>query len=395
MDNRKSLLVILCFPLLIVLAGCWDQTNIEEHGFVIGTAVDFADDDTGEKTLAMTNQIVSPGDLGTPENGSSDQPPYINLTTTGKSLFDISRNMLKEISRAPYYEHLRFVIVSEEVARDPEVFASIMDVFIRNRQMRRGIKVVIAEGEAKNILEINPKPEKLPVMYVDMITDNAYAAMDMIEPVRLGKLHSYLLNESSYVLPRIRVHEDHVDYNKVVVFNGKKDQMVGDLNDLETIGMHLIKGDMNGGIIKFKLENHTMVFEIERLKSGIKIDPQHPEDMDISVNIKTEGNLAEMYGSKTLLEPSYLADIEEEVGKQIEDYANRAINKAQQDYELDVLGIDETLKVKHPKIWKKVKSNWENGENYFASSRIHVSVDVNIRETGATDRAKDKRQEYQ
>lgn len=382
--------------MMVVLTGCWDQTNIEEHGFVIGTAVDFADGDTSDKrTLAMTNQIVSPGDLGTPENGSSQQAPYINLTTTGESLFDISRKMMKEISRAPYYEHLRFVIISEEVARDPEVFASILDVFIRNRQMRRGIKVVIAEGEAKSILEIDPKPEKLPVMYIDMITDNAYASMDMIEPVTLGKLHSYLLNESSYVLPRVRVHEDHVDYNKVAVFNGKKDQMVGDLNNLETVGMHLIKGDMNGGSIKFELEEHTMVFEIERSKSSIKTEPQHPEDMDIFINIKTEGNLAEMYGSKTLLNPSYLADIEAKIGKQIEDYTNQAIKKAQDEYELDVLDINQVLKVKHPKFWKEIKNNWENGENYFANSRIHVSVDVNIRETGATDRAKDKEQEYQ
>lgn len=388
--------ITVCFSVIVLLTGCWDQVNIEEHGFVIGTAVDIADDDTEEKRiLAMTNQIVSPGDLGTPTDVSSEQTPFINLTTTGDSIYEISRKMLKEISRAPYYEHLRLIIVSEDVARDPEIFGSMMDVFIRNQQMRRGIKLIIAEDKAKNILETDPKPEKLPVISIDMITENAHNAMDMIEPVTLGDVHSYLLNEHSYVLPKITAHEDHVDYNEVVVFNGEKDQMVGGLNEWETKGMHLIRGDMKGGMIKFEVENHIMAFELERSKSRVKVDPKDSENMDVFITMSVEGNLAEMYGSQTLLDPSYLSEIEEKVAEKIEDLANQTIHKAQQEYKLDFLDINQVIKQKHPKVWNRIKKNWEKGENYFAASRIHVSADVSVRETGATDRAKDKEHQSQ
>lgn len=391
MANRKCLYSPIYFLLLILLTGCWDQVNIEEHGFVIGIAIDMASDESGEKNaFALTDQIVSPGDLGTPTSDSSDESPFINLTTIGESIFAMSQNMLKETSRAPYYEHTRLIIISADVAQDPERFASMLDVFIRNQQMRRGVKVFIAEEKAKNILEINPKPEKLPVMHIDMITDHAYQSMDMIEPVTLGSLHSHLLNEKSYVLPKVSAFEDRVDYNGVAVFNGVKDQMAGSLNGQETIGMNLIKGDMKGGYIKFKIDNHTMVFELEQSKSEIQINPNDPANMDVSITIDVEGNLAEMYGSKPLLDSSYLAKIEEKIAEKIEQMAQQTIHKAQKEFKLDILDIDKTLIRKHYNAWKKIERNWENGENYFSKSHLNVSANVKVRETGATDRAKDK-----
>src|SRR5699024_928092 len=159
---------------------------------------------------------------------------------------------------APYHEHLRLIVISADVAQDPELFASIMDVFVRNQQIRRGVKVLIAEKKAKNILEINPKPETLPAMHIDMITDNAYKSMDRITPLTLRGLDADLFNEYSYVRPTISTQEDKIDYNGVAIFKGVKDQTVGSLNGAETIGMTLIKGDMQGGYIKFERENHSM-----------------------------------------------------------------------------------------------------------------------------------------
>lgn len=380
--------------MIIFLAGCWDQVNIEERGFVIGTAVDMADDDSnGHTNLALTNQIVSPAGLGTPSNDSSDETPYVNLTTIGESIFAINRQMLKETSRIPFYEHLRLAIVSEEVAHDPELFASMMDVFMRDQEMRRGIKVIIAEDKAKDVLKINPDPEKLPVMHIDMITENTYKSMDMINPVTLGNLHSYLLNNNSYVIPKITVLEDKVNYNGVAVFHGSNDKMVGSLNGHETKGMNLIKGGIKGGMIKFKVEDHIMAFDLDDAKSQIKIDTGNPKNMDIFITIETEGKLAEMYGSKTLLDPSYLEKMEEKVAERIEELANQVIEKAQNKFKLDILDINKVLKRKHYSTWEKVEKDWEKGENYFANSRIHVSAGVKVRETGATDRAKNKEHE--
>ncbi|MBP2257712.1 Ger(x)C family spore germination protein [Virgibacillus alimentarius] len=394
MVKQKLIQITTYFLMVILLTGCWDQINIEEHGFVVGSAIDKANDYSDENmNLSLTNQIVSPAGLGTPAGGGNNKSPFVNVTATGTSIFTINRNMVQEISRAPFYEHVRLLIVSEEVAREPEIFASILDIFIRDQEMRRGIKIMIAKNKAKELLEIKPEPEQLPVRYLDMISDNNYKSIDMIDPVTLGNVHDFLLNNKSYVLPKISLSENEVDYKGAAVFHGLNDNMVAELTAQETKGMNLVKGDVNGGVIKFKVEDHVMTFELEGAKSKIKIDPKDPKNMDISVNVEVEGRLAEMYGSKTLLDPSYLSKIEEKVAKKIEKLANQTIDKAQKEMKLDIFDFDKILKQKHYSIWKRIKKDWEDGENYFANSRIDVSADVQIRETGATNRAKGKRHE--
>src|SRR5699024_10536263 len=185
------------------------------------------------------------------------------------------------------------------------------------------------------------------------------------------------------------VRNKEIAYKGVVVFNGLSNQMVGSLDGPETKGMNLIKGNMNGGYIKFEIDNHNMNFEIERTNSKVTLASEDPENMDIRINIKVEGRLAEMYGSKTLLDSSYLAKIEKKIVEKIEQLTNQTIEKAQKDLKLDVLDIDKILKQKYYHIWKEINKDWEDNENIFSKSNINVSANVQVREVGATDRAKD------
>lgn len=395
MVRRIVMQTVLYLFIVLFFTGCWDQVNIEDHGFVLGIGIDMADDDSaGDKTLAATNQMVSPSDIPTATSEGTDRNPYINLTLTGDSLFTISKNMAKEVSRVPFYEHAKLIFVSEEVAENPEVFGSMLDVFIRDVELRRGIKVLITEDKTKDILSIDPEPEQLPVMYVDMITENSSKLLGGADTVDLGDLHSYLLNDSSYVIPKIFTTKDRVAYKGMAVFDGHKDEMIGSINRRETKGLNLIKGEVEGGVIKFKVENHTMSYELRRSKSKVKINSKEdPKNMAISIEIDVEGDLAEMYGSKKLLDAAYLKEIEDSIAEEINKMVNETIEKAQKEFKLDILDIDKALKRKHFNVWKKIRKNWEKGDNYFSTSQIDVLADVRVRETGATDRAKGKKHE--
>ncbi|CAM5194029.1 Spore germination protein OS=Ureibacillus acetophenoni OX=614649 GN=SAMN05877842_10677 PE=3 SV=1 [Ureibacillus acetophenoni] len=43
----------------------------------------------------------------------------------------------------------------------------------------------------------------------------------------------------------------------------------------------------------------------------------------------------------------------------------------------------------HPKIWKRVKENWETDDNYFSSSKITFDVNVNIERPGTINKTTD------
>lgn len=393
MAKRKTLPIFLCCLLSVILTGCWDQKNIEEHGFVVGSAIDLAEDQTKEHVnIALTNQLVIPGQIGTPEQGGGEEKAFLNLTSEGESMFNINRHMASQTSRIPFYEHLKVLIVSEELAEKPQLLASLMDFFIRDHEMRRGVHVFISEGNAKDILQIDPKPERIPAIFLDTITENEQELLEMTQPVEVGKLHGLLLGSKSYVLPKISAQEDKskVYDDKTAVFHGFNNQMVGTLTGEETKGLNLLTEKNDGGSIKFEIDNKLMTYETTGTNVKVDIDTTDLNSLGVSINIMAEGGVAEMFGDRSLLDEAYIAKIEEKVAERIEQLANKTINKAQGELNADVLNIGNILQQRHYPLWKKMEGDWENGKNYFSKVRIDVSAEVNVRQTGVTDRAKDR-----
>lgn len=389
MKNRKAFLLINCL-FVFLLSGCWDQIAIEERGYVIGTAVGLADKQTSDHyKLHATNQIVVPAGLGSSSGkGGSGPKAYTNLSATGISLLEISRKMSTKTNRTPFYEHLKVLIVSKELAQEKGLFTKIMDVFIRDQEMRRSIKVIISEGKAKKILEAKPETEKLPAMYINSILEHSVSVLTVIDPVRVGDLQKHLLARDSFTLPKVSTNGKVVNNSGVAVFQGEKNKMVGVLTAEETKGLNLIMESNDNGAVKFEINDHLMVFEFQNTKSSIKIDTNNLKNIKISVSIQAEGSVSEMFGSRKLLTKKRIATIEKETEKRIKKLANQTIKKAQKELNTDIFGFGTRLKQRHYDQWQKIKDDWEKGENLFASSSITVSVNAIFRTTGATDKTK-------
>ncbi len=99
-------------------------------------------------------------------------------------------------SRSPYLPHMKLIAVSSELAKT-KLFESVMDLFIRDHEMRRGVSVVIAEENASGILNITPENEKLPVMHIQSVMDNSFKYAGNIQPLRIGELHENLLGKKA------------------------------------------------------------------------------------------------------------------------------------------------------------------------------------------------------
>ncbi|ASK61197.1 hypothetical protein CFK37_02810 [Virgibacillus phasianinus] len=391
MQNSKGYLLTVC-TCIFFLSGCWDQVAIEDRGFVVGTAIDLADQQESDfYNVKMTYQFVVPAGLGAP--GESGGPKaFTNISATGKSLFEIIRYVDTQTSRAGYFEHLKVIVVSEEVMKEPELFASVMDDFIRDQEMRRSMKVIVSENDAKNILAVEPDAQKLPAIYIDSILQNNYKSARVIMPVRIGQVHEYLLTDRSYVLPRITTTEDgkRIKENGVAVIHGYNNQMVGTLTGKETKGLNFITHNNDGGTVEFEIDNHLMIYEIQNTKSSIKIEVNDNNKVDISIKIGAEGRIGEMYGSEKLLTPKRFAEIEKGISKKMEKLANQTLKKAQKDLNADIFGFAELLKQRHYDDWQKMKDDWDHGDNIFADCNIKVTANAIVRSVGATDKTKDK-----
>ncbi|WP_208591118.1 Ger(x)C family spore germination protein [Gracilibacillus suaedae] len=388
---KRSLLLLSCFTLLL-LAGCWDELPIDERGFVIGSGLDMAGKNTeGTYDITLTSQFVIPGNLSNPtQNGGREQAAFKNISTTGQSSFQLSRQMLGLTNLIPNYEHLKILIISSDIARDPKLFSSIVDGFIRDHEMRRGIKVMVSEGDAKDVLNIKTETEPLPSLFINTIVENNVKSLELIEPVRIGQLHRYLLDEHSYALPLLTLSKDNVSYEGVAVFDGKSDHQVGTVSGDDLKGLRLIKGNISNGMLLFHIDGQLMIYEINAAKSSIKINAANPDNVKISISIDTEGAIAEMFGGRSLLDQAYMNEIEKQIEEKIEQIVNHTVENAQQEFEVDFFGFSNILKEKHYDDWKKIKDNWDHGDKLFSKSTVDVSANAIVRTIGSSDKAKDK-----
>ncbi|MDY0405852.1 Ger(x)C family spore germination protein [Virgibacillus sp. 179-BFC.A HS] len=318
MAKSKTCCILVCFVCLLLTAGCWDSKSIEDRGFIVGVALDIAD--AGENTplgsnnLALTVQFIVPGGYATSQSsGGSGATPkaYKNITGTGDSVFSIAHQMDTKTSKQPYFEHIKVVLVSEEILKHDELFASIMDVFIREPEMRRGVDVLVTKGEAKKYLAFDAhEGQQIPAIYISKILENTLQSKRTIHPVRLGKMHEYLLGSSSFAVPVASMEKNNIDISGVAVFHGHNNKFIGMMNANETTGLNLVTGNMKYGGVEFKINNRLMNFEILDSKSKLKVDASNPQQVNIQVDIKLEGRIEEMYGDKRLLNENYIAAME-------------------------------------------------------------------------------------
>ncbi|WP_040983956.1 Ger(x)C family spore germination protein [Oceanobacillus jeddahense] len=386
---NKLYLFLLCCSCLL-LSGCWDEVNIEERGFVIGIALDLAEEQSeGNPMITMTDQFVVPAGLGTPSEGNSDGKPYTNLSVSGQSLFEISREMALIQGNSPFYEHLKLVVVSEELARKPNLFANTMDLLIRDPEMRRETKVVVSEQDAKDILEIESEMEPLPAMHIDFVNENMDKSGALIEPLRVGDLNENMLEEDNYLIPRVLPIDGQMTFNGAAIFHGKSNQLIGIINGREIFGVNLIKGDIKGGYVKFEKNDNLMIYEIKRAKSDIKIDTDQTDHISIDVTIDLEGSIGESFSGRSLLNKEYIDDIDREISESVEKRTSDIIKKAQEEIGVDFFGFSEIMKEKHYQEWLKIKDDWDEGEKLFQNATINITVDATVRGIGVTDQTKD------
>lgn len=383
--------IIVCIALLsVALSGCWGQRDIESQGFVIGTGIDLEEEElSAEPQFRMTNQTVVPPMLGTPGGqGPTENSGTKNITASGNSLAIASANIDAVSARVPFYEHLKLIVISKDLVSAPDLFPSVMDFFLRQAEIRREIKLVIADGKADSIMEIEPKGELLPIIYIQSSFENTDQTLQILNAPRIGDINELLLNNYSYAIPMIKPAEDHGKIEGAAVFRGDTDMMIGRLDKEEVKGLNLIKGESEGGVIDFLYNEKVMDLRISDLDSDLHINVNDPENIKISINIDVQGSVNEMSGGQTLRGEQYLDEIGKQVTKRIEELAMSVIDKGQKNLKVDFFGFIEHIYAKHYNEWKKIKDNWDLGDNLFAGSTIDVSVKTKVEAIGAMDKTK-------
>lgn len=97
-----------------------------------------------------TYQMVLPRTL-TPQGaqGNTGSKNYINISAVADGVFEQIRIVAKKISRALFFPHIQVLIFSNDLLAKPYVLENTLDVYVRDHEMRRNIRIFVSEKKQR------------------------------------------------------------------------------------------------------------------------------------------------------------------------------------------------------------------------------------------------------
>lgn len=383
------------FTLLImiagVLVGCWSRKEMSELAIVLGAGVDRAPGGQVRLTLQIARP---PAFMAGGEGGGGKEPSIWVISETGETILDAQRKLAAKISRHIYWAHDVILVFGEEAAR--EGLRKYTNFFSRGVQPRETMWVMVAKGEAKDILKSDTELEKssaqdigflarartgFSVNYKNFIVMLAHKGGNpvatRVEVVDRGVV------PGGTAQPTPAKHRGAA-LTGTAVF--REDKLVGWLDQSETRGLLWLRGEILKGVITFpSLAEPGTNLSVEIIRGRTEVEPQYDgQSVWFNVKIDVEGDLLEQQSEhENILEKHVRKAMEKEMAREIEDKSRLALEKAQREYGVDIFDFGVNFHRKYPREWLRLRDRWDE---LFSGAGVEFAVEAHLRRSGLQGR---------
>lgn len=393
MKGRFKLGLLLSF-ILLLLTGCWSSKEIEDLGLIVGTSLDLETDtnsreeleeqearNSNKELITITNQFVTSETTGSGAKEGKKQQAYKNVSETGDAVLPTLRNMILKNDKRAFAEHSKVIVIGEDFASTFNL-KQTMDFFLRELEMRPSALLLIAKNHASNILESN-EPSKIPAFQLVEMMKGHKRTTKIIPPMTFAKLEGKLYSEDSFLLQSVVSENGEIKFVGAAVIEGKTKKLRGFLTGKELEGITWITGKGKGGLVTsfYEETDQPIIYEIISTKSKI-IPHVDGDNISFKVKIESEGRIAEHWVlSEKTFDNKFLKKAEKATEKEVERLIKNVLDKIQHEYQTDVSGFGTRLRIEYPKVWEKVKKDWDQ---IFSEVPIQCEVNITIKDYGTS-----------
>ncbi len=366
-------IVALLFCFMISVTACWDKLEIEKRAFILGIAIDKAEE---EGKVAVTFQIALPQAFGA-EGG--DTEAYWNITEVAPNITSARRMLIRSINWIPTFEHCQMLFIGEELAK--EGLADHLDFFFRTYDVRRRMEVAVVQGSGKDALEMEFKSEKVPAFFIaELKMQNSKESFEVTDYTYLGRLHERYVLQSDFILSRLVLHgNEHVDASGAAVFKDFK--FAGWFSGEELMHTRFLRGDMESGILGMDLPEELgqrIMLRIFDVQTSLRPEIRNDQLYAVS-KIRVEGDIEELGRSGISFDPRVIREIEGHVQSNLEAGILRTFLKAQREFEADPFHFDDKVMNYMNRYWRDNNQNWNE---IYQTVELDIEVEVRIRRVG-------------
>lgn len=403
MGAKKRLLgVLIIVAIAFTVSGCWDRRELQDRNFVMAVAIDTADagQKPGEgKQEARTETFVQPygakryrislqilkiakggggGQSGGDQAGNGGQT-YV-ISNTGQSIFETIRDMLGQSNKSLYFEHIQAIVISEAAVRELGL-KPIIDFFLRDAEMRWRIRLYITPGEARPLIEYVPPSKEAGGIFLANVARNNIKDIHIgAARTDLGNVGTQLDNKMDLAIPRIDMVGKVIKIRGVALF--KKDKFVGYIDEHAVAGVRMIRVTEKSGIITVPGDKEGDVIAFEVFRHDTQLVPHVDGDnIYFTLDINMWGDLGEYQAMNRVSsadDPDFVHKVEQKLAEEVKRTVLYGKNSCQS-LGVDILYFNKKLKLYYPKVWDRVKNNWDE---IYPNIPLVVSVNVVINQVG-------------
>ena len=376
---KKIILSIVTILSCLCLSGCWDMLEINNRIFPYTIGVDLNEDSQGEKDKYIIT--VSYPNINAIGKDATQEERVFVVSSEGRTVFDGADKMSIGLPYEFNFKHLRALVLGEKLAEDEKSVREVLDGATRDFIVNKKIRLLVAKGTAKDLLNYKQNAKRQEVIegaLITMLIQGKHTANYAIKS--LGDFIEEIDYGGSTLVTKARIGEDDIKLYGAFVF--KDYASIGELNEMESKVVIIMTGEQRDNLIIAPFDGADISYNISGIKIKKKLKKEG-EDFKIQINIIIEGKLQEykLEGDTSTPRDEFILSVERALDKEINKEINKTLKKIQKEYKADILGIGEYISKFHPKIWEEVKEDWSE---VFSETDIEVNLRTKVRRRGLT-----------
>ncbi|MEF9934327.1 MAG: Ger(x)C family spore germination protein [Clostridium sp.] len=368
----KNIIVsIMLISFTLPLYGCWDYIDSKDIIYVAGMAIDKEDNN-----YKLTFEVISAGADGKSANSKI-------VSSEGKTIHEALRDAVKKVGTRLQLSHMKTVILSESIAK--EGIATSLDLIERDVELRNDMWILVSKSiTASNIIN---------GLYSDQGVASFDIAKALSKPSVIGKYTSeeifiaakgFKSYDKATIIPLVDIKKSkELNVGGCGVFS--KDVMVGELSEEETLFLSIIREDREADefVLSVPIGEKDYI-GIEFMKIKRKLIPSitnNKPNMDIVLDI--DASISEINSTNIKLKDVKSREaVINEAKLYITENINKVLNKLQEEYNSDVIGLGKKFKMSQNKELQAMAADWNK---QFKNLNTDLNVKLNIKFTGLTN----------
>ncbi|SDH83481.1 Ger(x)C family spore germination protein [Alteribacillus bidgolensis] len=393
--KHRPLIILFVLLSTALLSGCWDRNELQDLNIVSAIGIDEGDDDVENRYL-VTVQIIDEGQIasGQGQGGQSELSPVTTHSATGSTVAEALRKIAPKVPQELFFPHVQIMVIGEELARK-EGIQDLFDWIDRDAQFRRLFPILIVrDNTAKNLLQITTALEKLPSAKILGGLESSQKIWGEYASTRADQVIQQLGEEGAN-LTGVEINGDPREGNKltnvqqispktIVEIKGlaifKKGTLKKWLDDDAARGATWINNEITKTILNLDCEKKEkgIAVDMTRSKTDIKAEIKNKKPV-IQVTVRSEGAISEVHCPIDLDKHESIEKLEKQMVMEIKEEIMMAVEAAKEQ-KTDIFRFGETVNREDPKLWKKIKKEWD--DEIFPETEVNVNVQAFIRRSG-------------